>query len=72
MESYGAYRIYDEGSSSGTYVNYERVSLYPRELNDKDDIHLGRVHVRFHLASSLAGGQGTEVYRPENSNTERY
>ncbi|UCG23900.1 MAG: FHA domain-containing protein [Chloroflexota bacterium] len=53
LESYGAYRIYDEGSASGTYVNYERVSLAPRTLEDKDQIHLGRVHLRFHLASSM-------------------
>jgi hypothetical protein len=54
LESHGTYRIYDEGSASGTYVNYERVSLAPRTLEDKDQIHFGRVHLRFHLASSLA------------------
>jgi hypothetical protein len=53
LEGHGTYRIYDEGSASGTYVNYERVSLAPRTLEDKDQIHFGRVHLRFHLASSL-------------------
>jgi hypothetical protein len=56
MESRGVYRIYDEGSSSGTYVNYGRISLSSQILKDKDDIHLGRVHLRFHLASSMRSG----------------
>ena len=63
LESHGAYRIYDEGSASGTYVNYERVSLAPRTLEDKDQIHLGRVHLHFHLESSLppaASGPGAD------------
>lgn len=51
LESHGSYRIYDEGSTSGTYVNYQRIGLTPRVLNNRDEIHLGRVHVRFHLVS---------------------
>jgi pSer/pThr/pTyr-binding forkhead associated (FHA) protein len=73
LESHGAYRIYDEGSASGTYVNYERVSLAPRTLEDKDQIHLGRVHLRFHLASSLppaAAPPGAES--DEATNTQIY
>jgi hypothetical protein len=68
LESHGDYRIYDEGSASGTYVNYERVSLAPRTLQDKDEIHFGRVHLRFHLASSLAAPpdpdreENTQIY----------
>ncbi len=50
LESRGEYRIYEEGSSSGTYVNFERLGLAPQKLEDKDRIHLGRVHLRFHLA----------------------
>jgi hypothetical protein len=46
IETDGAYRIYDEGSASGTYVNFERISLTPRVLNDKDDVHFGRVSQR--------------------------
>jgi predicted component of type VI protein secretion system len=53
LENKGEYRIYEEGSSSGTYVNFERLGLAPRTLQDMDRIHLGRVHLRFHLASSL-------------------
>jgi hypothetical protein len=53
MENRGVYRIYDEGSASGTYVNYERIGLTPSTLNDKDHIHLGRVHLQIHLASSM-------------------
>lgn len=53
MENQGTYRILDEGSASGTYVNYQRVGLTPHILNDKDDVHFGRVRLRFRLASSL-------------------
>jgi hypothetical protein len=45
----GVYRLHDEGSAGGTYVNFERVGLAPRLLKDNDDIHLGRVRLRFHL-----------------------
>lgn len=47
IQSQDGYRIYDEGSSSGTYVNYEKLGLSPHPLNDQDRIHLGRVHLRF-------------------------
>jgi len=66
MESRGAYRIYDEGSSSGTYVNYQRIGLSPRTLQDQDEIHLGRVHLRFRQAPLPTTGVDpnaeTEVY----------
>ena len=50
IESDGVFRIYDEGSSSGTFVNFERIGLAPRILNENDDIHFGRVHLKFHLS----------------------
>jgi hypothetical protein len=49
-------------------VNYERVSLAPRTLADNDQIHFGRVHLRFHLASSLPA----PVQPDEEENTEIY
>lgn len=62
----GMYRIYDEGSSSGTYVNYKRIGLSPQILGDKDIVHLGRVQLRFHLAPSYPTGpepdSDTEIY----------
>jgi hypothetical protein len=61
MESQGTYRILDEGSASGTYVNYQRVGLTPHILNDKDDVHFGRVRLRFRLASSLEEIETTVV-----------
>jgi hypothetical protein len=61
MENQGIYRILDEGSASGTYVNYERVGLTPRILSDKDDVHFGRVRLRFRLASSLSKAEATIV-----------
>jgi hypothetical protein len=61
MESQGNYRIYDEGSSSGTYVNYERIGLAPRILNDNDEIHFGRVHLRFHLNKKSESNTETKI-----------
>lgn len=53
MESGGTYRIYDEGSASGTYLNYERIGLQPQPLKDNDEIHIGRVHLRFHVTQAM-------------------
>ncbi len=44
-----SYWLYDEGSSDGTELNFERLGLAPRSLNDGDRIHLGRVQLRFRL-----------------------
>lgn len=41
------YRIFDEQSSSGTWVNERQVPEYGIQLNDGDEIHLGAVHLRF-------------------------
>lgn len=41
------YRIYDEGSTSGSYVNEQQVPEYGIQLLDGDEIHLGAVHLRF-------------------------
>jgi predicted component of type VI protein secretion system len=51
MESNGEYRLYDEGSASGTYLNYERIGLTPRVIKNQDDLHFGRVHLKFHIAA---------------------
>jgi hypothetical protein len=42
------YRIFDEGSTSGTWVNGRQVPEYGVELIDGDEIHLGAVHLLFH------------------------
>ncbi|MCP4418667.1 MAG: FHA domain-containing protein [Chloroflexi bacterium] len=41
------YRIFDEQSSSGTWVNERQVPEYGIQLNEGDEIHLGAVHLRF-------------------------
>ena len=68
MEDHGIYRIVDEGSTSGTYVNYKRVGLTPRILNDMDDVHFGRVHLRFRLGSAPSETEATIVI--EGSETD--
>lgn len=61
MESDGVYRLYDEGSASGTYLNFERVSLTPQALRDNDDIHFGRVHMKFRLAGAAPADDSTQI-----------
>lgn len=41
------YRIFDEGSTSGTWVNEQQVPEYGIQLIDGDEIHLGAVHLRY-------------------------
>ena len=42
------YRIFDEGSTSGTWVNGRQVPEYGVELANGDEIHLGAVHLIFY------------------------
>ncbi len=51
-EAEGAFFIHDEGSTSGTWVNYSQVSLSGQELHHSDLINLGRVQLRFNLRSA--------------------
>ena len=44
------YRIYDEGSTSGTWVNGQPVPEYGHQLIDGDNIQLGDVALRYRLA----------------------
>lgn len=57
----GIYQLYDEGSASGTYVNYEPVSLTPQNIQDNDDIHFGQVHVRFHASGPAQDDDATQI-----------
>lgn len=41
------YRVYDAGSTSGTYVNGRQVPEYGLQLNDGDEIQLGAVRLRY-------------------------
>ncbi len=41
------YRIYDERSTSGVWVNEQQVPEYGVQLMDGDEIHLGAVHLRY-------------------------
>jgi hypothetical protein len=45
----GDYWLYDEGSITGTFLNYERLGLAPRRLQHGDVVQLGRVTLRFRL-----------------------
>lgn len=43
------YWLFDEGSAEGTYLNYERLGLAPRILQDGDVVQFGTVSYRFRL-----------------------
>jgi len=43
----GDYRLFDEKSTSGTYVNEQHVPEYGLQLVDGDEIRLGAVRLRF-------------------------
>jgi pSer/pThr/pTyr-binding forkhead associated (FHA) protein len=45
----GLFYIYDEGSTSGTYVNYEQVGMVGHLLQHDDKIHFGRVLLQFKM-----------------------
>lgn len=45
----GEYWLYDEGSDSGTFLNYDRLALAPRELAHGDRVQFGHVTYRFTL-----------------------
>lgn len=43
------YWLFDEGSTDGVFLNYERLGLAPRELHDGDTVQLGKLTFRFSL-----------------------
>lgn len=68
-EANGTFRIWDEGSTSGTYVNQEQVGMSGRILQPGDVINLGPVQYRFEpVMGSIA--YPTEVYATEAYGTE--
>lgn len=58
----GVYWLYDEGSASGTLLNFERLGLAPRQLANGDTVQLGRVRLRFLLVDAplVVGGDEEE------------
>lgn len=59
-EQDGGFRIYDEGSKSGTYVNEEEVGMSGQWLRDGDVIALGRDEFQFKL--KLGPKEETEIF----------
>lgn len=53
-EADGVFFIPDEGSTSGTWVNYHQVSLSGQQLRHGDVINLGRVQLRFSLRTKTS------------------
>jgi predicted component of type VI protein secretion system len=53
-EEAGRFVLYDEGSTSGSYVNYEPVGIKGQWLQHDDIVNLGRVKMQFKLKSRMA------------------
>jgi hypothetical protein len=66
----GAYRLYDAGSTSGTWINYTPVAVETgQSLEHGDLINLGRVQLRFQRRDRPpANGSGVRVQAVEPSN----
>jgi hypothetical protein len=65
-EGEGVFRIYDEGSTSGTYVNYKPVDIRGQILQHGDQVHIGPIGMRFEISGP---GEQPEV---TESATEPY
>jgi pSer/pThr/pTyr-binding forkhead associated (FHA) protein len=62
----GGYRLFDAGSTSGTWVNYTPLAAEAgHDLRDGDLINLGRVQLRFKRrdASANNGANGAGVVK---------
>jgi len=67
-EAEGIFRIYDEGSTSGTWVNFTQVPQgQSQELQPGDVINLGRVQLRFKRRDvpAAASGNGARVTKAD-------
>lgn len=53
-EEPGHFVLYDEGSTSGSYVNFEPVGIKGQWLQHDDIVNLGRVKMRFKLKTRIA------------------
>lgn len=54
----GEFWLYDEGSQEGTFLNFERLGLAPRPLQDGDTVQFGRLTFRFRLRPDDASEEG--------------
>ncbi len=52
-EEAGRFVLYDEGSTSGSYVNYEPVGIKGQWLQHDDIVNLGRVKLQFKLKARM-------------------
>jgi hypothetical protein len=71
-EQDGIFKIYDEGSTSGTYVNYEPADIHGQWLQNNDTINLGRIQLRFRMRDAVGGSdtgsgkaEATEPFIPD-------
>lgn len=60
-EGEDVFRIYDEGSTSGTYVNYKPVDIRGQVLQHGDQVHIGPIGMRFEISRP---GERTEATEP--------
>lgn len=63
------YWLYDEGSATGTFLNYERLGLAARQMRHGDSVQLGRVALRFRLELARPPA-ATVIESPEEAAAE--
>ncbi|MFZ4664434.1 MAG: FHA domain-containing protein, partial [Caldilineaceae bacterium] len=69
----GAFRLLDEGSTSGTYVNDQEVNINGHLLQNNDLISIGPLLYRFEMPGSISGnGDDTTQRANFDPNTEPY
>ena len=69
----GAFRLLDEGSTSGTYVNDQEVNINGHLLQNNDQISIGPLLYRFEMSGSTSGHGDDTTQRPNlDPNTEPY
>lgn len=67
-EADGSFRIFDEGSTSGTYVNYKPVDIRGQTLQHGDQLHIGPIGMRFEVSQPGREEEpkdATEVFVPQ-------
>lgn len=68
-EETGVFFIHDEGSTSGTWVNYQQAPIGGRQLRHGDLINVGRVQLRFVMRFVESQSQANAEPMPADSAT---
>jgi predicted component of type VI protein secretion system len=63
LEEGGHYKVLDEGSTSGTFVNEAEVSMNGQQINSGDVLGIGPVNYRFEIeGANSKPGNGAAIH----------